>query len=230
MSVSGEVVPIPAAQLTDEMQQFPRIMLFEFSNDASNPSRPVASLTLIDAWPNAFPDGPIPLTSDDDKKKTQGYDVPGSLGNELTDCSRNIDGYRFHDVFHIVFMAMLEWSPVMRSMLGVKRRADPRVDEIDDGGRAIVSEEGLFVLLGMRHVKNGASAEEDATLRLSSLLIQDYLESCALSEEAPESDVPVEALLEGARLFRQVRDNLGGYVLANLDSKSVIYLSKDSAR
>jgi hypothetical protein len=228
--MSGEVAPIPVAQLTDEMQQFPRIMLFEFSNDASSPSQPVASLTLLDAWPNAFPNGLIPLVSDDSKQKTQGYRVPSSLGNKLKDNSRNPDGYRFHDVFHIAIMAILGWSPVMRSMLGVKRRADPRVDEIDDGGRAIVSEEGLFALLGMRHVKNGASVEEDATLRLSSSLIQDYLMSCALSEEVPHSDVIMGALLEGARVFQQVRDNLGGYVLANLDAKSVIYVPKENAR
>jgi NTP pyrophosphatase (non-canonical NTP hydrolase) len=69
------------------------------------------------------------------------------VGDALTDCSQVSDGYRFHDVFHIAHAAVLGWSPVLRKLLGVKRRSDPRIDEAEDGGRAIVIEEGVAALV-----------------------------------------------------------------------------------
>jgi NTP pyrophosphatase (non-canonical NTP hydrolase) len=36
------------------------------------------------------------------------------VGAELTDNAHDDDGYRFHDVFHAAFVAVLGWSPVLR--------------------------------------------------------------------------------------------------------------------
>ena len=36
------------------------------------------------------------------------------VGAALTDNAYQDDGYRFHDVFHIAFTAILGWSPVLR--------------------------------------------------------------------------------------------------------------------
>ena len=69
------------------------------------------------------------------------------LGQPLTDNAYDDDGYRFHDIFHLGFVAGLGWSPVTRRNLGWKRRSDPRVDEVEDGGRAIVIEEGISALV-----------------------------------------------------------------------------------
>jgi len=69
------------------------------------------------------------------------------MGQTLTDNSYEDDGYRFHDVFHLACVAGLGWSPVTRRNLGLKRKSDPRVDEVEDGGRAIVIEEGLTALI-----------------------------------------------------------------------------------
>lgn len=65
------------------------------------------------------------------------------IGDDLTDASPVDDGYRYHDVFHLGFAALLGWSPVTRALLGRKRRSDPTVDEQEDGGRAVAIEEGL---------------------------------------------------------------------------------------
>jgi len=65
------------------------------------------------------------------------------LGNQLTDNAYEDDGYRFHDVFHLTFAAMLGWSPVTRFFFGVKRDSDPGVREVEEGGRATVIEEGI---------------------------------------------------------------------------------------
>jgi NTP pyrophosphatase (non-canonical NTP hydrolase) len=65
------------------------------------------------------------------------------VGDRLTDNAREPDDYRFHDVFHYAYVAVLGWSPVIRSLLRLKRKSDPKVDEAEDGARAILIEEGI---------------------------------------------------------------------------------------
>nr|VFJ54398.1 MAG: hypothetical protein BECKFW1821A_GA0114235_104723 [Candidatus Kentron sp. FW] len=65
------------------------------------------------------------------------------IGDPLTDNISNPDGYRFHDVFHLANAAILHWSPTFRALIKQKRKSDPKIDEAQDGGRAIVVEEGL---------------------------------------------------------------------------------------
>lgn len=69
------------------------------------------------------------------------------LGAELTDNAHDPDGYRFHDILHLSFAAMLGWSPVIRALLKRKRKSNARFDEIEDGGRAIAIEEGIAALI-----------------------------------------------------------------------------------
>lgn len=217
---------VPTTQLTDAMQSFPRIMLFEFQNDASEPERPVASLQLLDAWPNAFPDGPVTLPTG----KRQGYAVPGKIGDSLTNNSPTDDGYRFHDAFHIGIMTRLGWSPVMRALLDVKRRSIPQIDEVDDGARAIIFEESLFDFMGMAGVEANGCIEEETTLLFASLSVQQFLKTRTVASSAYTQIEIQEALLEGARLFQAVRRNLGGYVIANLDAQAAIFRPKDAGR
>ena len=65
------------------------------------------------------------------------------IGDPLSDSIRNHDDYRFHDVFHLAHAAILHWSPTFRGLIKHKRKSEPAVDEAQDGGRAIVVEEGL---------------------------------------------------------------------------------------
>lgn len=69
------------------------------------------------------------------------------VGDPLTDASRISDDYRLHDVFHLACACVLGWSPVLRSLMRRKRKSDPRVDEAEDGGRAIAIEEGISALV-----------------------------------------------------------------------------------
>ena len=66
-----------------------------------------------------------------------------ALGEPLTDNAYDDDGYRFHDVFHLAYAALLGWSPITRYFFGVKRRTDERIREVEDGGRASVIEEAI---------------------------------------------------------------------------------------
>lgn len=66
-----------------------------------------------------------------------------NIGDRLTDNATVSDDYRFHDVFHFSHVAVLGWSPVFRALFRLKRKSDPKIDETQDGARAILIEEGV---------------------------------------------------------------------------------------
>jgi NTP pyrophosphatase (non-canonical NTP hydrolase) len=76
-----------------------------------------------------------------------------NIGDRLTDNAIEADDYRFHDVFHFAHVAVLTWSPVVRSLLRLKRKSDPMVDEVQDGARAILIEEGITTWIFSRASK-----------------------------------------------------------------------------
>ena len=76
-----------------------------------------------------------------------------NIGDRLTDNAIEADDYRFHDVFHFAHVAVLTWSPVVRSLLRLKRKSDPKVDEVQDGARAILVEEGITTWIFGKAIK-----------------------------------------------------------------------------
>jgi hypothetical protein len=65
------------------------------------------------------------------------------VGDPLTDNGWQETGYRWHDALHLAHAVCLGWSPILRSLAGLKRRSDPRIDLIEDGGRAAVADEAI---------------------------------------------------------------------------------------
>ncbi|RUU14171.1 pyrophosphatase [Mesorhizobium sp. USDA-HM6] len=70
-----------------------------------------------------------------------------NIGDRLTDNAMTADDYRFHDVFHYAYVAVLGWSPVIRALFRLKRKSAAKVDEAQDGARAILIEEGITTWL-----------------------------------------------------------------------------------
>lgn len=66
-----------------------------------------------------------------------------NIGDRLTDNIMRPDDYRFHDVFHYAYAAVLGWSPVLRALFRLKRKSRPEMDEGQDGARAGLIEEGI---------------------------------------------------------------------------------------
>jgi NTP pyrophosphatase (non-canonical NTP hydrolase) len=66
-----------------------------------------------------------------------------NIGDRLTDNAMTPDDYRFHDVFHYAYVAALGWSPVIRALFRLKRKSAAKIDEAQDGARAILIEEGV---------------------------------------------------------------------------------------
>ncbi len=45
------------------------------------------------------------------------------------------------------YAAILGWSPIIRKLLVVKRKSDPKIDEVEDGARARIIEELISQLV-----------------------------------------------------------------------------------
>lgn len=200
-------------------ERFPRQLVVRFQEQTGARAQPRARLTLVAASPNAFPDGPDPDYYKPDKP--QGFTVGGALGDPLTDNSRRVDDYRFHDALHLGFLAVLGWSPVTRSLLKLKRRSDPAVDEDEDGARAIFAEEGLAALLAKRAAAlQGFRTErsvDDDTVQMLTTVLEDL--------EVSQMPAPLwrRAVSQGFGVMRQLADAGGGYVSVDLDKPTLRY-------
>ena len=143
------------------------------------------------------------------------------IGDPLTDNIHAPDGYRFHDVLHFAQAAILHWSPTFRALTKRKRKSAPKVDEAQDGGRAIVVEEGLtaWIFSRAKHINffDGQESISFDLLKTVQQFVQGYeVEECPLK-------LWERAILDGYEVFRQVRDNNGGIVVGNREARTIIY-------
>ena len=143
------------------------------------------------------------------------------IGDPLTDNIRDPDGYRFHDVFHFAYAAILHWSPVVRALIKHKRRSDQKFDEGEDGGRAIVVEEGLTAWIFSRAKSTNFFADQD---KLPFDLLKTVGEFVSGYEVA---DCPLRlwerAILDGYKVFRDIRKNEGGVIVGNRAERTIAY-------
>lgn len=205
-------------------ERFPRRLVIRFQQ-RSNAGRVVATMKLIYAEPNAFPNGPIDVGIPD---KPQGFSVGKQLGAELTDNSRRVDDYRFHDAVHFGFLAVMGWSANMRALLALKRRSKPEVDEDEDGARAIFAEEGLAAVLAKRSLALQGFRTEQAVDDESIEMITTVLEDLEVSQ------MPAwlwrRAIAQGFTAMRQLAVGRGGFLDVNLDTRTLIYSKTNPIR
>jgi NTP pyrophosphatase (non-canonical NTP hydrolase) len=142
-------------------------------------------------------------------------------GDPLTDNAYEEDGYRFHDVFHFAFAAILGWSPITRRTLKRKRKSQPSVDEVDDGARAAVIEEAVSALV-FNHAATHSffdgvdRVEYDLLATVKALTAQLEVGRIALNEWE-------RAILEGYRVWRAVSASHGGVVVGDLGQRTLRY-------
>lgn len=141
-----------------------------------------------------------------------------NIGDRLTDNKAEQDDYRFHDVFHLAYAAILGWSPVTRSLFKVKRKSDPRVDENEDGARAALIEEGIATLVFNHAQRLNFYAETGLEYDLLTAIrefVKGYeVEACPLW-------LWEEAILEGFKAFRYLKQHRSGLVVADLSSRKL---------
>ena len=133
-----------------------------------------------------------------------------NIGDRLTDNAMTADDYRFHDVFHFAYVAVLSWSPVVRSLLRLKRKSDPKIDEAQDGARATLIEEGVTtwifgqaVELGLFADMNRGDLPFDVLKHVRQFVAGYEAEHCPLW-------LWEEAILEGYAAFRFLRQHRRG--------------------
>jgi len=69
------------------------------------------------------------------------------VGDRINDNSYVEDFYRYHDIFHYSFAALLNWSPCTRALMRRKRKSSVLVDEIEDGAKATITEEAISLII-----------------------------------------------------------------------------------
>jgi NTP pyrophosphatase (non-canonical NTP hydrolase) len=149
-------------------------MLLEAANQAEVTLERAATENLekiIDRWPDnthyppLFDEGRLP---EEQLPRAQEVDIfervvnPGKsnkkeyvlqrcngilIGDRVTDNITEPDDYRFHDVFHYSYAVVLGWSPVIRALFRLKRKGNQKIDEGQDGARAILIEEGVSTFI-----------------------------------------------------------------------------------
>ena len=144
------------------------------------------------------------------------------LGALIDDNSRHQDAYRFHDIFHIAHAAVLGWSPVLRSLVRVKRGIDKDTDRIEDGARAIAREEAVtamvFELASEWSYFEGAERVDDSLLRAAKAI------TAQLEVGAQPASEWEKAILAGYAVWRALRDNDGGRIRVDLDERTVEFV------
>ncbi|GJM05594.1 MAG: pyrophosphatase [marine bacterium B5-7] len=147
------------------------------------------------------------------------------IGDPLTDNIKDTDGYRFHDVFHLAFAAVLHWSPVFRALIKHKRKSIADIDEQQDSGRAIVVEEGLTAWI-FSQAKEIGYFEGKQTVSFDILkTVQNFV--AGYEVEACPLKLWEHAILQGYKAFRQVRDNSGGILIGDRRSRTLEYVPLD---
>ena len=149
------------------------------------------------------------------------YDTQ-QVGDFIDDNSRESDNYRFHDVFHYTFAAILGWSPCSRSMMRRKRKSDSDIDEFEDGARATITEEAISLMV-FSYAKKRNLLTEDNNIDAELLgFIKDFttpfeVSSCTKAEWE-------KAILLGYSLFRSLVKNNGGRIMFDMINRKATFL------
>lgn len=142
------------------------------------------------------------------------------VGNFLDDNSYEKDFYRFHDVFHYTFATILGWSPCTRAIMKRKRKSDPVIDNVEDGARAIITEEAISLILFNRAKRNNFFQNNNISPDILEL-VKELTTSFEVSIRSKEEWK--EAVSKAYSAFRELVRNDGGKVHFDMLEKSVVY-------
>ena len=145
------------------------------------------------------------------------------LGDQLDDNAHEADGYRFHDVFHLAFMATTGWSPVIRKLLGRKRKSKPAIDNFEDGARAQIIEEAISAMI-YEHAKDHNFYQD---IQVIDFYILNTIKGMVRNFETKNisSSLWEKAIIDGYAVYRELKAKNGGKVYINLQTKTIKFLS-----
>lgn len=143
------------------------------------------------------------------------------LGDGLDDNSANEDYYRFHDAFHLAYLAVLGWSPVVRALLKKKRKSDSETDRIQDGARAGILEEAVSLYVFTEALR-ADSFENAKAVDLHILKIIKEL-TRGLEVTRASHNQWQDAILQGYAIFRELVKHRQGVVKLDLDKGTISF-------
>lgn len=143
------------------------------------------------------------------------------VGDSIDDNSSEEDFYRFHDVFHYTFATFLGWSPCTRVLMKRKRKSSPNIDDLEDGARAIITEEAISLLIFNQakqkdFFEDGHSISPELLSQIKEITTP-FEVSCRSEEEWKK------AIDIGYFLFRELAKNNGGRVHFDMLEQKAIY-------
>lgn len=149
------------------------------------------------------------------------FDGEIEIGDPLRDNAYQDDAYRYHDVFHFAYAAILGWSPVLRNLLKPKRKrkSNPMIDEVEDGGRAQVIEEGISAFVfdyARKHgqLRDAKSVDYHLLKTIKSLTTGLEVSRCSYHDWE-------QAILQGYAVWRQLVQKRSGVVIGNLNARTL---------
>src|SRR5690606_6940903 len=159
-----------------------------------------------------------------DKVRVMNNTVGKQLGDDITDNSHKDDGYRFHDIFHFGFVAFLGWSPVIRKLMGIKRKSIEVTDEIEDGARATITEElvSLYIYnFAVDHqlFKYSNNVDSEVLKTIQKLVSGIEVKNCTQKQWET-------AIINSYKVFDELKSNNGGRVMVSIKNKRLTYLGK----
>lgn len=115
-----------------------------------------------------------------------------------------------------------------RALLRRKRKSQPLLDEVEDGGRASVIEEGVAALAfdyARRHrFLDGVAALDFQLLRtIKDMTSHLEVRQCTTGEWE-------QAILQGFEVWRAVLDARGGRIAVDLDARRISFLGRASSQ
>lgn len=142
-----------------------------------------------------------------------------NIGDRLTDNNIVEDFYRFHDAFHYAYAAVLGWSPVTRALLKVKRKSKTKVDDGEDGLRAIIVEEGVAAYVFSRAKEHGFFENRDEVDLNLLKTVKGFVHGFE-SETCPLW-LWEQAILTGNSAYRYLKEHRRGRLVLDLDKRSM---------
>ena len=144
------------------------------------------------------------------------------VGDPLSDNAHEEDYYRFHDIFHLSFMTFLGWSPVMRRVLKLKRKTDPKIDENEDGARAAITEEAISAIIFNIAEDNDffheiRSIPFSLLKTIANLASKFEVKACTFKQWQ-------QAIWHACQIYRELVANGGGTVELDLDEPRISYV------
>ncbi len=122
---------------------------------------------------------------------------------------------------------MLKQHSHVRGMMKRKRKSNVQIDEVEDGGRAIVIDEAISALVfdyarDHSFLSGIDTIDYDLLRTIKSLTEHLEVSQCSMKEWQ-------DAILEGFRVWREIREQGGGVVSGDLSSHTIVFGELDES-